>query len=288
MRYYVLVNPTANRGRGRKLFSYIKRLFEKENFNFNIEFTEGKEGTIRQVENALEKGAEVIVAAGGDGTVNEIVNGLKGRGILGIIPIGRGNDIAISLKIPRNIEKAIKILKNGNYFKIDLGLVDGRYFVGITGIGFDAEVNRSANKISLKGSLAYILSVFTTLIKYKPKECEISFDGNKWKGEITLVAIGNTKNYAGGMKILPNARLDDGYFDICLIEKISPLELILHFPLIFFGKHTINPHVKMYRAKEVIVKGPEDLMATMDGELISGKKLILKNLYQAQKVIVGG
>ncbi|MCX7846343.1 MAG: diacylglycerol kinase family lipid kinase [Dictyoglomaceae bacterium] len=288
MKYHVFVNPTANRGKGRKFFSYIKRLFEKENFNFNIEFTEGKEKTIKQVEDALERGAEVIVAAGGDGTVNEIVNGLKGKGILGIIPIGRGNDIAISLKIPRNIEKAIKILKKGKCFDMDLGMIDGRYFVGITGMGFDAEVNISANKIPLKGSLGYILSVFTTLGRYKEKECEISFDGNKWKGKITLIAIGNTKNYAGGMKILPNSSLNDGYFDICLVEKISPLELILYFPLIFFGKHTINPRVKMFRAKEVIIKGQDDLMATMDGELIPAKSLVLKNLYQAQKVIVGG
>ncbi|MEN2984038.1 MAG: diacylglycerol kinase family protein [Dictyoglomaceae bacterium] len=288
MKYHVFVNPTANRGRGRKLFSYIKRIFEKERFNFNIEFTKGKEETIRQVESALEKGAEVIVAAGGDGTVNEVVNGLKGRGVLGIIPIGRGNDIAISLKIPRNIEKAIKILKNGKYFKMDLGLVDGRYFVGITGMGFDAEVNISANKLALKGPLGYIISVFTTLKRYQAKECEISFDGNRWKGKITLVAVGNTKNYAGGMKILPYSSLDDGYFDICLIEKISPFELILHFPLIFFGKHTINPHVKMFRAKEVKVEGPDDLMATMDGELIPAKRLVLKNLRQFQKVIVGG
>lgn len=288
MKYHVLVNPIANRGRGKNLFSYIKNLFKREDFDFNIEFTKGKEGTIRQVENALEKGAEVVVAAGGDGTVNEIVNGLRGRGILGIIPIGRGNDIAISLKIPRDIKKAIKILKNEKYFKMDLGLADERYFVGITGVGFDAEVNMSANKMNLKGPLGYVLSVFTTLRKYKPKRCEISLDGNKWNGEITLVAIGNTKNYAGGMKILPYSSLDDGYFDICLIERVSPLELILYFPLVFLGKHVINPHIKMFRAKEVIIKGPEDLMATMDGELILAKKLVLKNLFQVQRVIVGG
>ncbi|MGB9856630.1 MAG: diacylglycerol/lipid kinase family protein [Dictyoglomaceae bacterium] len=288
MKYHVLVNPIANHGKGKKLFSYIKGLFEGERFNFDIEFTKGKEETMRQVENALEKGADVVVAAGGDGTVNEVVNGLKGRGILGILPIGRGNDIALSLKIPKNLEKAVKILKNGKYFKMDLGLVDGRYFVGITGMGFDAEVNITANNIKLKGPLGYIISVFTTLRKYKAKECEISFDGVNWKGKVTLVAIGNTKNYGGGMKILPNSQLDDGYFDICVIEKVNPLELVLYFPLIFVGKHTINPHVKMFRAKEVVVKGPSDLMATMDGELIPAKNLILKNIYQAQKVIVGG
>lgn len=288
MKYHVLVNPIANRGKGKKLFSYIKGLFEREKFNFDIEFTKGKEETMKQVENALEKGADVVVAAGGDGTVNEVVNGLKGRGILGILPIGRGNDIALSLKIPKNLEKAVKILKNGKYFKMDLGLVDGRYFVGITGMGFDAEVNITANNTKLKGPLGYIVSVFTTLRRYKAKECEISFDGVNWKGEITLVAVGNTRNYGGGMKILPNSQLDDGYFDVCVIEKVSSLELVLYFPLIFVGKHTINPHVKMFRAKEVVVKGSSDLMATMDGELIPAKNLILKNIYQAQKVIVGG
>jgi|YelNatPaOPRAMG01_1025707.scaffolds.fasta_scaffold00033_32 YegS/Rv2252/BmrU family lipid kinase len=288
MKYHVLVNPVANHGKGRNLFSYIKNLFIREKLNFDIEFTKGKDKTIEQVENALANGANIIVAAGGDGTINEVINGLKGRGVLGILPIGRGNDIALSLKIPRNLERAIKILKEGKHFKMDLGMVDGRYFVGITGIGFDAEVNISANKMKLKGSLGYILSVFTTLKKYKAKECEISFDGIKWKGEITLVAIGNTKNYGGGMKILPNSKLDDGYFDICIIEKVSPLELILYFPLIFIGKHTINPHVKMFRAKEVKVKGPKNLMATMDGELIKAENLIFKNIYRFQEVIVGG
>jgi diacylglycerol kinase family enzyme len=111
MKYHVLVNPVANHGKGRNLFSYIKNLFIREKLNFDIEFTKGKDKTIEQVENALANGANIIVAAGGDGTINEVINGLKGRGVLGILPIGRGNDIALSLKIPRNLERAIKILK---------------------------------------------------------------------------------------------------------------------------------------------------------------------------------
>ncbi|PMQ02351.1 MAG: diacylglycerol kinase [Dictyoglomus sp. NZ13-RE01] len=288
MKYHVLVNPIANKGRGEKLFPEIKSLLEKENINFDIEFTLGGEGTLKQVEKALDKGADIVVAAGGDGTVNEVVNGLRGRAKLGILPIGRGNDVARSLKIPKNLKEAVKLLKKGKNFKMDLGMIDGRYFVGVTGLGFDAEANLTANRLKFRGPLGYVASVFLTLKNYKPKKCNIYMDDKVWSGEITLVAIGNTRNYAGGMKITPSARLNDGLFDICIVEKIHPLELVLYFPLIYFGKHTINPHVKMYRAKEVKIEGEKDLMATMDGELIPAEKLVVKNIPNIQDVICGG
>lgn len=220
MKYHILFNPTSNRGKAEKRYHELVSILEEEKLDYTIEFTLGKEGTIKQVEEALKRGADVVVAAGGDGTINEVVNGLKGRGILGIVPLGRGNDIAISYKIPRDIRKAVKLLKNGVIREMDMGLLDGRYFVGIAGTGFVGDVNYNSNKLNLTGFKGYLISVFTTLKDFKYPECEVSFDGISWKGRITLIALGNTSYYGGGMKLLPTSDPEDGYFDVGIVQKI--------------------------------------------------------------------
>ncbi|MGB9787422.1 MAG: diacylglycerol/lipid kinase family protein [Dictyoglomus turgidum] len=287
MKYHILFNPTSNRGRAGKRYHELLNVLEEENLDYTIEFTLGKEGTIKQVEEALRRGVDVVVAAGGDGTINEVVNGLKGRGILGIIPLGRGNDIAISYRIPRDIRKAVKLLKNGIIKEVDIGLLDGRYFVGIAGTGFVGDVNYNSNKLNLTGFKGYLISVFTTLKEFKYPECEVSFDGISWKGRITLIALGNTSYYGGGMKLLPTSDPEDGYFDVGIAQKIHPIELILTFPLVYLGKHTINPHIKIYRGREVRIASDKDLIISFDGEMIVSKEIKFTNVPKFQKVIRG-
>jgi YegS/Rv2252/BmrU family lipid kinase len=287
VKYHILFNPTSNRGRAGKRYHELVNVLEEENLDYTIEFTLGKEGTIKQVEEALRRGVDVVVAAGGDGTINEVVNGLKGRGILGIIPLGRGNDIAISYRIPRDIRKAVKLLKNGIIKEVDIGLLDGRYFVGIAGTGFVGDVNYNSNKLNLTGFKGYLISVFTTLKEFKYPECEVSFDGISWKGRITLIALGNTSYYGGGMKLLPTSDPEDGYFDVGIAQKIHPIELILTFPLVYLGKHTINPHIKIYRGREVRIASDQDLIISFDGEMIVSKEIKFTNVPKFQKVIRG-
>ncbi|HOJ92962.1 MAG TPA: diacylglycerol kinase family lipid kinase [Dictyoglomaceae bacterium] len=287
MKYYIFFNPTSNRGKAEKMYPKLLETLEKEKLDYTIEFTIGSEGTISQVEKALEKGADVIVAAGGDGTINEVVNGLRGRGTLGIIPLGRGNDIAMSCGIPRDIEKAVKLLKEGKSEERDIGILDDRYFVGIAGTGFVGEVNYRSNNLNLTGIKGYMVSVFTTLKEFKYPECEISFDGYSWNGRITLIALGNTQYYGGGMMLLPSANFSDGFFDIAVASKVSAFELILTFPLVYMGKYTINPHVKIYKGKEVTIKSDSDLFISFDGELITKREVTFKNLPRFQKIIGG-
>lgn len=287
MKYHILFNPTSNHGKAEKVYSKLVEILNREDIDYKIEFTKGGEGTVSQVEEALREGADVVVAAGGDGTINEVVNGLKGRAILGIIPLGRGNDIAISYNVPRDLKKAVKFLKNGKIKEVDIGLLDGRYFVGIAGTGFVGDVNYNSNKMNLTGFKGYIISVFTTLKNFKYPECEITFDGFSWVGKITLIALGNTPYYGGGMRLLPNSKLDDGFFDIGIVKKIPPMELILTFPFVYVGKHTINPHIKMYRGKEVTIKSLDDLIISFDGELMIKKEVTFKNIPKFQKVIGG-
>ncbi|ACI18889.1 diacylglycerol/lipid kinase family protein [Dictyoglomus thermophilum] len=287
MKYHILFNPTSNRGKAEKKYNELIKILNEEEIDYTVEFTLGKEGTIRQVEEALKKGADVVVAAGGDGTINEVVNGLKGRGILGIIPLGRGNDIAISYRIPRDLRGAVKLLKNGVIREVDMGLLDGRYFVGIAGTGFVGDVNYNSNKLNLTGFKGYIISVFTTLKGFKYPECEVSFDGVSWRGRITLIALGNTSYYGGGMKLLPNSDPEDGYFDIGIVQKIHPLELVATFPLVYVGKHTINPHIKIYRGREVKIVSDHELIISFDGEMIMSKEIKFVNVPKFQKVIRG-
>jgi len=287
MKYHILFNPTSNRGKAEKMYPKLIEILDREKLDYSIEYTIGGKKTFEQVEKALDRGANVVVAAGGDGTINEVVNGLKGRGILGIIPLGRGNDIAISYGIPRNIEKSVKILKSQNIREVDIGVLDGRYFVGIAGTGFVGDVNYNSNKLNLTGFKGYIISVFTTLKSFKYPECEILSDSVTWKGRITLVALGNTMYYGGGMKLLPNSKMDDGFFDIAIAQKIHPVELIATFPLVYIGKHTINPHVKFYRSREVTIKSESELIISFDGELITRNEVTFKTMHRFQKIIGG-
>ena len=285
-----IVNPIAGGGKAKSLISLIESQMTKNNVDFKIIITERK----RQATEISEKNIEnyqVIVAVGGDGTVNEVAKGMinKNRGVLGIIPGGTGNDLARGLGIPLKGQDAIDIILKGNKKEIDIGKVNSYDFLNISSVGFDAEVvvNNERIKKKVKNHVSYAISVVYTLFKFKDKTMKIEIDGEKWDEEILLLAVGNGRYYGGGMKILPQAQVDDGCLDICIISNISRLLLLYLFPTIFRGHHIkYKKYVKMHRAKSVKIISEEDFLLNIDGEVIETRQADFSIGDKKLKVIV--
>lgn len=266
-----IVNPIAGGGRSNALIPMIEDYMNKYSRDFKIEISEKPEHAIKISEEGLAD-YQIIVAVGGDGTVNEVAKGIinKGRGVLGIIPGGTGNDMARSLGISMDPKKAIEEILIGNRKMIDVGRINSSNFLNIASVGFDAEVVDNNRKIrkKIKGSISYAISVVYTIFQFKSKPVSIEIDGEKRDENILLLAVGNGKYYGGGIKILPHAELDDGYLHICLVADISKLKLLLLFPSVFKGNHLKHKkHVRTYRARSVLIRSEKDLPLNIDGDV---------------------
>ncbi len=271
MRIKFIVNPTAGKGKAQIARTMIEEKLENYNdHSFSFEETSCPGDATRITREAIAKQYDIVVSVGGDGTVNEIIQGLVGSDIkLGIIPAGSGNDLAKSVGIPKDIHSALSLVLASNVQEIDVGRVNEQYFINVAGIGFDVEVLNQLESIRkfFSGTLAYVLSVLKTLISYKFKNVTLILDDQQIEREILLVAIGNGRYYGGGMMITPSALVDDGYFDICIINKLSKLRILKLFPTIFKGTHIHEPEVECFRAKRVKIVS-EDIAINCDGEII--------------------
>ncbi|NPV52884.1 MAG: diacylglycerol kinase family lipid kinase [Firmicutes bacterium] len=292
MRIQVIVNPRAGRGRGRRAIPVIKEKFKDAGVDFDIHVTRFAGDAVETARRAAAGNCDVVVAAGGDGTANEVVNGIVDTGArFGVIPCGTGNDFAIGLGIPRNIARACDLIlngtSNGEVRRVDIGKVAGRYFIGSVGIGFDATVALEANRSIplLRGPVVYAIALLKVLSTYRTRKMRIALDGNTIHVTPLLVAVTNAPTYGGGMRISPNAIMDDGLFDICVIGQMRSMEALYHFPKVFKGSHARLEKVTMLRGQDVTVDAEEAVPFHMDGEVMTGKHLHLEIFPSALGVI---
>ncbi|HHV61856.1 MAG TPA: diacylglycerol kinase family lipid kinase [Firmicutes bacterium] len=288
MRIQVIVNPRAGRGRGRKAIPVIEKKLRDAGVDFDIHVTRFPGDAVEVARKAAAGGCDIVVAAGGDGTTNEVVNGIVDTGVLfGVIPCGTGNDFAIGLGIPRDVNRACELILKGGVKKVDIGRVAGRYFVGSVGIGFDATVAFEANRSIplLRGSVVYAIALLKVLFTYRTKKMKIRLDGNTIHVTPLLVAVTNAPTYGGGMRITPNAIMDDGLFDICIVSEMRSMEALYHFPKIFKGSHARLKKVTMLRGREILVEAEEAVPFHMDGEVMTGDHLHLELFHSALGVI---
>jgi len=248
---------------------------------------------------AADKGMDLIVSIGGDGTVNEIVNGImksKNDPSLGIIPLGWANDFIKSTDIPFDIIGACKILIKGKTKKIDIGAVNSQvYFANVCGVGFDAEIALLANKMKSKhpnlrvlGAFVYIFATVKKLLSpFSCRNVKIKFDGQEIHSKILFIAISNGKIYGGRFNITPEAILDDGLLEICLVEEMGRFKYLSIIPKVFKGTHASIKGINFYRAKEVVIQSSEPVLAQVSGEVIEGQKnYIITLLPKSLKLIV--
>lgn len=265
---HAIVNPIAGGGRGIRLWERARPVLRQAGWTLSETHSE-RPGHARDL--AAQCDTDAVLAVGGDGTAHEVANGIlaSGRGCaLGVIPTGTGNDFARAMAIPRNPVAAAGVLLNAARRSVDVGEVNGRYFLTIAGAGFDAEVAKLVNawpKV-LGGVAMYILGILTMLVTYRPVDVTITLDGRGEQERLFLIAVGNTGWNAGGMWMVPPARPDDGILHTVIAGPLTRLDTLLVLPRVFSGGHLAHPKVRQAQAREIHVDGSVPLAVQADGE----------------------
>lgn len=246
-----LVNPAAGRGTGKSHLDRIRVLASRHGAGLVVSRKVGD--LAEQARRAAEDGVERLLVAGGDGTMHHAVQGLAGTACaLGVIPLGSGNDLAGTLKIPPDLEVAVERALSGEVRRIDLLRVGETFSASYAGVGFDSEVTRFANEVKvLRGPLIYFYSVIHTLITFEPPSMRVVHDGGTFEGKVMFTVVCNLPRFGGGMLIAPDARIDDGLLDLVIVREVPKRLLLSIFPKVYGGKHVGHPAVTIVRTRRV-------------------------------------
>lgn len=274
----VILNPVA--GRGARSWPLYETQIHKHGAQI---LATKRAGEARELAlSAIEAGAELLVAAGGDGTLSEVAGAIiesKQPVRLGVFPIGTGNDFARTLGVWGNPQKAIDAVFDGHSRRVDAGIIEcnghEQTFINVAGCGFDSLVARRINGWGqrkamrhVRGLNAYLLAVATELMSYSAFDLKIHLDGELLETPAVLCAVANAKSYGGGMKVCPDAELSDGFFDVCIIGNATRSEFLRAFPGVFAGKHTTHPKVTIRRCRSVRVETRQKVPVLSDGEVL--------------------
>lgn len=273
---FVIVNPQAGRGAAHEAWPRAQARLAAAGVQCEVAETTGPgHATVLAERAAGQWGA--VVAVGGDGTVHEVVNGLMraaGAGPstpMGILPLGTGNDFVKMLDFPVGdpLAAADRLIA-GARRQVDVGRVGERYFINGLGVGFDARVAIEAQKVRwLRGMAVYLWALVRTLQRHRCPTVRLTLDGIVHEQAITLVAVSNGACSGGGFWLSPQARLDDGRFDVCIAAAMGPLRILRFVPQVMRGRHTTRPEVKMAQARQIIIHADEGLPVHADGEIIA-------------------
>lgn len=282
-KWYVIVNPSSAFGTGLEQWKRIEPLLVQSNLSFQSSVSRHPGHILELAENAARQGFRHFIAVGGDGTVNELVNGLYKAGslskcIVATIPVGRGTDWAKTLGLDASHERSIQAILKGKTRMLDAAVAftqgeDGtheRIFVNVAGLGYDAFVTERANrrrKKQTKGS--YLFELFRCLLKYRSTMVSVVVDGvEQYHGKVFSMAVGNCKYNGGGMIPLPNADPQDGLLDVTVIGDVSKLDVLFNVYRMFDGTLLEHPKVAGFKGKEVEVNSSPEVKIEVDGEVI--------------------
>lgn len=277
--YCLIINPTAGRGRAAGIGNRLENKLREENILFHSFYTEGEGDGERRARGINPEKYSRICVVGGDGTLQEVVRGLKTpMPPLAIFPGGTGNDVARLLGITGE-DEAWKTAAFGRVRHMDLGMASGTPFVNMFSLGFDAAIAHQANlwKHKLPANLLYPLALVKTLFSFKAPTVRLTFENQQ--GEtvvreeaVMLVAVCNGSHYGGGMNINPEADPFDGWLELCVVQKMSKVKLLALFPTIYKGTHLKYKEVSLQRVRRAVLKSDEMLMVNRDGEAHRGKE----------------
>jgi YegS/Rv2252/BmrU family lipid kinase len=283
---HVIVNPFSARGRTERKWETIRLALKAHFREFKYVFTEKPRQATEIASGLLRDGFDLIIGVGGDGTMNEISNGFfsddSGRAInrdasLGMIPSGTGSDFIRFMKVPREFEESVALIKNSATKKIDIGKITyggaknrSQYFINVADFGLGAEVIRRMSSVpsTRRGALTYYRGLLATLLNYRSKHVTLTIDGRRTiQGEYLIGAVANGRIFGGGMIIAPQAEADDGYFDLVLVEHMKKLEIIGNTRLLYSGTIARNPKVTMIKARHITVESAQEVYTEFDGEV---------------------
>ncbi len=301
--YRVILNPAAGHGNGARAKPVIEQLLNRHGLSYDLVCTECPGHAIEQTQQAVEAGVDVIVSAGGDGTLNEVINGLMlsrqagtHQPVLGILGVGRGNDFGGSLGLPANLDQACQVLVDGCRRWIDIGRVvggiypQGRYFGNCVGVGFDAIGTIEAAKLPRWGGfMSFIVAIFKTIFLYNHAPlATIEYDNQTLTQRSLMISIMNGRRLGGGFYMAPNSEPDDGLFDLCIAEQMSSLQIMRMIPHFMHGTQATQKAIKTGRAARIVITAHDGPLPThTDGEIISteGMRLEVELLPRQVEII---
>ena len=277
-RALVIVNPAAGGGRTAAAWPRLRDVLAHAGLDFEWVATRAAGDGVRLARDGVRGGHGLVVAVGGDGTVNEVVNGIVGDdgaplATAGAVLTGRGRDACRNFGVPHRMAAAAATLMDGADATFDLGLAtwangERRYFLGAAGAGFDAAVAARAASVGARGTLPYLFAVLATVRASQPAVATLTADGTViWRTPLLAAVVANARHFGGGMRIAPHADAADGVLDLVVLGALGRLELIRWLPTIYWGGHLANPNVATRRASAITIEAPVPLATQLDGEL---------------------
>jgi YegS/Rv2252/BmrU family lipid kinase len=284
--FLLLVNPHSGGGRTIKRLPEVESQLDKMRVAFRVERTRSAGHALDEALRAAD-GGEIPVVMSGDGLVGLVGGALADTDVpLGIVPGGRGNDLARVLGIPTDPQGAVAVLAAGQTREIDVGEANGKRFVGIASTGFDSECNRIANETKfVRGNLVYAYSVPRALLAWKPARFTLKIGEESLRFTGYSVAAANSKAFGGGMFLAPDAELDDGQFDIVMIGQVAKLRYLSNLPKVFKGTHLDNDEIRVVRAPRLELSASRPFAGYYDGEHITDLPATLRLLPRALRVL---
>lgn len=303
--WFVIVNPNAGRRKGEKDWLEIAALLNEAGIKFTNVFTEHPNHAVKLARKYIENGYRKIIVVGGDGTLNEVVNGVYTQKeyppkeiTLAMISVGTGNDWGRSFNIPMGYRDAIQVIKNFNTRLQDVGRVSymsqnlpkQRHFINMAGLGFDAMVAKRTNKVKQQGKggpFSYIISLFTSLVSYQSIKSRVIVDGQKTSADVFSMSVAICRFNGGGMMQAPDAIPDDGLFDITIITRVSRFLVLRSIKKLYDGTFLSMPQVKTFRGAKVEIESDPALFLETDGESLGHTPMSFETIPLGITVVVG-
>ena len=271
----IVYNPAAGQSNNlQNTLDRVANLWRDRGWQVQIAATIAPGDATIKAQQAAQAGYNIVIAAGGDGTVNEVMNGLVGTSTaLGTLPLGTVNIWAREMGLSMDLHKAAESLTNSELAQIDVGMAGNRYFLLMAGIGFDAAVTATVSTAEKKmlGAIAYIKQAIQVAWNFRGVRLKLRIDGKRVRGKILMVVIGNSQLYGGVVKFTAHATIDDGLLDVCVIKGRGMLSAPRRLISIFARHYNRDPLVKYYQAKQIEIRGKrgKDLPVQVDGDYLS-------------------
>lgn len=298
----LIVNPTAGAHNAAKLWPQIQAHLKQRGVCYDAVFTEKPGHAIALAADGVARGYTTIVSVGGDGTLNEVVNGVMAapdplHSTVAVVPVGTGGDFVRMLGLPRSWPDACDRLTSTATHLVDLGELtfigetgeQHRYFINVAGLGFDGEVAARTNTSPVKrlgGTLPFVTNLVLTLITYSNKDVTVSVDDEQRPGRMNSVVVANGQWFGGGMWISPNSSPDDGVFDVIVIGDVGKVELLQTMPRLYKGTHLTHPKLSAARAQSVQVVSQQEMWLQADGELLGRAPVTFRMHHEALRLRV--
>ena len=270
MHLKLIYNPYAGRGRARRRIAFAEERLRSRGARVDLESSTDPADLVRIASEASRAGYDRVVIAGGDGSLNLAIREFDlSRGTLALIPTGSGDDFAKVMGIPRDIGKACDAIVDGPVREVDVALANGIRYLGVAGLGFDSEVAAYANRSVkfLRGSAVYLYAILRVLPRFTPHPVRIGTESGTREEQIMFAVVGNSRQYGGGIRIVPDARVDDGLLDLCIVHRTTRVQLLKTLPKAYTGAHVTSPFVELARGRSFTFESPARPLAVYaDGE----------------------